>query len=136
MVLEFKTGPRKYELCEKTLALLQDYPGDVCIESFDPRIVRWFYKHAPRYVRGQLAQPAKDYPAAQGKILPVLLANGLTNIMCRPQFIAYKLGEKPFLVKCTEAMGAMDFCWTSRALTDKQDQDGIIFEQYRPELYL
>ena len=136
MVLEFKTGPRKYELCEKTLELLRDYPGDVCIESFDPRIVRWFYLHAPQYIRGQLAQPAEDYPPEQGKLLPLLLANGLTNVMCRPQFIAYKLGKKPFLIRCAEAMGAMDFCWTSRALTDKQAQDGIIFEQYRPDLYL
>ena len=49
MVLELKTGPRKYELCEKTYAELKGYVGDVCIESFDPRIVRWWKKNAPEY---------------------------------------------------------------------------------------
>ncbi len=136
MVLEFKTGPRKYELCEKTYEILKNYTGDVCIESFDPRIVRWFKKHAPGYVRGQLAQPAEFYPKEQGKVLPFLLANGLTNVMCRPQFIAYKLGKKPLLIRLAEKMGAMDFCWTSRSLLDKENQDGIIFEHYRPDLYL
>lgn len=135
MVLELKTGPRKYELCEKTYALLQGYVGDVCIESFDPRIVGWWKKNAPEYLRGQLAQPAEFYPD-QPKALAFLLAHSLTNFMGRPHFIAYKLGKKPLGTRIAELMGAMKFSWTSKSLTDKNDQDGIIFEQYNPDVYI
>ena len=49
VVLELKRrhdhlGPR---LCEKTLELIRNYPGPVCVQSFDPTLVRWFKKHAP-----------------------------------------------------------------------------------------
>lgn len=135
MVLEFKTGPRKYELCEKTVELLQDYPGDVCIESFDPRIVGWFKRNAPKYVRGQLAQPAEFYEGYP-KVMGVALANCMLNFLGRPHFIAYKLGDKPLGAKAAEAMGAMKFSWTSKSLLDKDVQDGIIFEHYSPDLYL
>ncbi len=135
MVLEFKTGPRKYELCEQTVELLKGYPGDVCIESFDPRIVRWFKKNAPEYIRGQLAQPTEFYEGYP-KPLGFALAHCLTNFMGRPHFVAYKLGKKPLGAKIAEAMGAMKFSWTSKSLLDKQAQDGIIFEHYSPDLYL
>lgn len=135
MVLELKTGPRKYELCEKTYALLQGYVGDVCIESFDPRIVRWWKKNAPEYIRGQLAQPAEFYEE-QPKILAFALAHSLTNFMGRPHFIAYKLGKKPLGTRIAELMGAMKFSWTSKNLLDKKAQDGIIFEHYNPDIYL
>ena len=135
MVLELKTGPRKYELCEKTYAELKGYVGDVCIESFDPRIVRWWKKNAPEYLRGQLAQPAEFYED-QPKPLAFALAHSLTNFMGRPHFIAYKLGKKPLGTRIAELMGAMKFSWTSKSLLDKQAQDGIIFEHYNPDLYL
>ena len=135
MVLELKTSPRKYELCEHTYALLKGYEGDVCIESFDPRIVGWWKKNAPEYIRGQLAQPMEFYEE-QSKPLAFMLANCLTNFMARPHFVAYKLGKKPLGVRIAEAMGAMKFSWTSKSLLDKQGQDGIIFEHYNPDLYL
>lgn len=135
MVLELKTGPRKYELCEKTYEILKDYVGDVCIESFDPRIVGWWKKNAPEYIRGQLAQPAEFYEG-QGESLAFALAHCLTNFLGRPHFIAYKLGKKPLGARLAEAMGAMKFSWTSRNLLDKDAQDGIIFEHYSPDVYL
>jgi len=51
LLVELKTGSRNRELCEKTYAILSDYPGEVCIESFNPMIVRWFKKHAKDLVR-------------------------------------------------------------------------------------
>ena len=33
-------------------------------------------------------------------------------------------------------MGAMKVCWTSTSHHDKKDNDAVIFEHYRPELYL
>ena len=136
IILEFKTCERRKELCEKTCAILRDYPGDVCIESFDPRILRWFKKNEPDYLRGQLACPPWDYGEAASKPLAFLMGNCLANFMGRPQFIAYKIGYKPLTVKAAEAMGAMRVCWTSTSHHDKKDNEAVIFEHYRPELYL
>ena len=132
MVLEIKTCPRKYELCQKVYELLKDYNGDVCIESFDPRIVGWWKKNAPEYIRGQLAQPMEKYDN-QPKILAFLLSNGLTNFIARPHFIAYHIGKKPLGIKIAEKMGAMKFSWTSReAGQQNKNDDGVIFEHYEP----
>jgi len=136
MVLELKTGKRNSELCKLTLDILKTYKGDVCIESFDPRIVSWFKKNAPQYMRGQLSQPAKDYKGSQPVYLCFFLSRLFTNVIARPHFIAYKLSKKPFSVKLCEKMGALKFSWTSRDINDKKDQDGIIFELYESDLYL
>jgi len=135
IVLEFKTGKRKYELCQKTYEILKTYKGDVCIESFDPRIVAWWKKNAPEYVRGQLAQPTKFYKD-QSVFLSFALANSLLNFLGRPHFVAYKLAKKPLGTLLCEMMGAMRFSWTSKDISDKTNQDGIIFEGYEPPAYL
>ena len=119
----------------KTLAELQQLSlCDYCIESFNPFIVRWFKINAPEVVRGQLANPPKDY---NGEVKPVtgfILGNVLLNFLARPQFIAYKIAPKPFPVKLCEALGAMKVCWTSHEWANEKGNDTVIFEFYKPKL--
>ena len=61
-----------------------------------------------------------------------IVGNVLTNVIARPQFIAYKIGPKPLSVRLCEAMGAVRAGWTSRAWTHERDYDIVIFEHYRP----
>ena len=134
LIVELKNGKRNEELCQKTYDILKNYSGDFCIESFNPFIVRWFRKNAPEIVRGQLASPPEDY---EGEVKPVtafLLGNTLLNFLSRPQFIAYKIAPKPFPVRFAEAMGAMKFCWTSHEWVNEKENDGVIFEFYKPKL--
>ena len=84
MIIELKTGRRNDELCEKGLALMRAYNGPYCIESFDPRIVRWFRKNAKDVLRGQLS----DAPASfrdEPKPLAFALGCLFTNVLARPQ---------------------------------------------------
>ncbi len=135
LVVELKTGPRNRELCEKTLALLEGYRGEVCIESFDPRIVAWFRRHAPGLLRGQLAAPMEEYTKdGRGKAQAFLLSRCLLNFLSRPQFIAYKIGPRPLIVRLSELLGAMKFGWTSHGPENEAGRDGVIFEFYRPRL--
>jgi len=137
IILEIKSGNRRALLCEKTCAILRDYPGDVCVECFDPRVLHWFRRHAPWYLRGQLAMPPSHYDKqTTSRWLAFLCGNCLMNFIGRPQFIAYEIGPKPLTVHLAEAMGAMRVCWTSRSHHDKQDNEAVIFEHYRPDLYL
>ena len=97
---------------------------------FSPDIVSW---HAARKtLRGQLSQPPKDYGKALNKPAAAIVGNVLTNVIARPQFIAYKIGPKPLSVRLCEAMGAARAGWTSRAWTHERDYDIVIFEHYRP----
>ena len=135
LVVELKTGPRNKELCEKTLALLEGYRGDVCIESFDPRIVAWFRRHAPQLLRGQLAAPVEEYTKdGRGKAQAFILSRCLLNFLARPQFIAYKIGPRPLIVRLSERLGALKFGWTSHGQENEAGRDGVIFEFYRPRL--
>ena len=135
LIVELKTGRRNRELCEKTHALLESYRGDVCIESFNPFIVTWFRLHAPDLVRGQLAMPYKRY-AGEGftKVQAFAMSHTLFNFLARPQFIAYRIGPRPPLVRLSEALGAMRIGWTSHEPRNEKGRDGVIFEFYRPKL--
>lgn len=136
LIVELKTGPRRRELCEKALALLQGYRGPFCIESFDPRIVGWFRRRAPGILRGQLAGPPATYhgvPPGGGFVLGNLLA----NLISRPEFIAYDNKPKPPLVRFVLRHGPLRVVWTARdpaahaALA--RENEMIIFEFYRPD---
>lgn len=134
LIVELKNGRSNRELCEKTYALLQDYHGEYCIESFNPFIVRWFRKNAPEIVRGQLANPIEGYNGEVNGITAFILSNVLLNFLARPQFIAYKIGPKPFTVRLCEALGAMKVCWTSHEWVNEKNYDVVIFEYYKPKL--
>ena len=138
LVVELKGGPRNAALCEKAAALLDAYDGVYCIESFYPGIVRWFKKHRPQTVRGQLSAGRKSFdllPAYKAMILGSLITNAAT----RPHFVAYhhtdvagRLG-----VAFYQWLGGKLVGWTVRD-TDNMDIwdgrfDAAIFEFFRPE---
>lgn len=139
LIVELKPGPRRAELCQKTLAALRGYAGPFCIESFDPRIVGWFRHNAPDVLRGQLAQPCAAY-RRDGMALPgaFALSRCLCNFWARPQFIAFGPGKKSLPVRLAGAMGAAGVRWTVRP--DEQPDldalhaefDVLIFEGFSP----
>lgn len=135
LIVELKTGPHNDELCEKTLAILKEYKGEYCVESFDPRIVRWFRMNAPEIVRGQLAMKPERYDASMPAWQRFALGNCLMNFMTRPHFIAYEIGDHPFLVQMEILMGAVKVGWTSHDNTHEGDHDMVIFEFYKPERF-
>ena len=133
LIVELKTGKRNRELCEKTYALLTDYRGDACVESFNPLIVGWFRLHAHDLLRGQLAAPMRNYKE-QSRPAAFLLSHCLLNVFGRPQFIAYKIGYRPPTVRLAERMGAMRVGWTSHEPKNEAHRDAVIFEFYRPKV--
>lgn len=132
IICELKTaGKKNRELSRKTYALLAAYDGDVCVESFDPRIVTWFRFHAPELLRGQLAQV--KYPE-QGAVKSFVLSHCLLNFLARPHFIAYQLAPRPLSVRLSELLGAIRVAWTSHEPKNEKGQDVVIFEFYRPNI--
>ena len=133
LVCEIKPRVRIKELCEKTLEHLRRFKGMFCIESFDPRITRWFCKEAPDIVRGLLAQTKDAY-----EHIPDFVKGFLSNCRllgyCKPDFVAYENVERPerVLKKCKKK-NIMLVAWTSRVPdVDQAKNDAVIFEGYRP----
>ena len=136
LIVELKTSPRRTELCEKAWEILRQYEGDYCIESFDPRIVAWFRKNAPEVVRGQLATQCDLFKNENDMSIfeAFALSRCLLNFLSRPNFIAYHIGKRPFLIKLMRSMGAMLFAWTPHDESDERKNDSVIFEFYEPEI--
>ena len=133
LIIELKHGPRDRELCEKTKAILDRYPGVFCVESFDPRIVLWFRLNAPEYIRGQLAHPAENYAHIVPPRTAELLAGCCFSRLNRPDFIAYKIGPRPARVLRMRREGILLIAWTSHdAEKDAQENDSVIFEYCSP----
>ena len=136
IIVELKGGGEWKELCEKTLAMLRTYRGAFCVESFDPFIVRWFYKHAPDILRGQLSEQYCYSSKTLKWYLSFAMSRVLSNVFVRPQFIAYRVGPRPFAVRLAERLGAMRVTWTARPSDDHdvltQINDAVIFEHYLP----
>ncbi|MCL1855117.1 MAG: glycerophosphodiester phosphodiesterase [Clostridia bacterium] len=71
------------------LEVLRDYTGPYCMESFHPLSVRYLKRHAPKVLRGQLADGGRWN--ADDMALPshFALKHLLVNMVGRPHFVAY-----------------------------------------------
>ena len=136
LIVELKYGPDWVLLCEATRRMLDEYRGPACVESFHPAMVRWFWRHEPTRLRGQLSEAACFSRQHVKWYLAFAMSRLMTNCLTRPQFIAYRVGPKPLSVRVCEAMGAMKVLWTAREMGDHgrhmQENDAVIFEGYRP----
>ncbi len=82
------------ELTKTACDMLSNYPGLYCIESFDPRCIRWLKKNRPDIVRGQLAHNSLHEPGKVPYILRFVMTNLLSNFWNVPDFIAYRYCDR------------------------------------------
>ena len=136
LIVELKYGPDADLLCEATRRMLDEYKGPACVESFHPAMVRWFWKHDPRRLRGQLSEAVCFSRKHLALPLSFMMSRLFTNCLTRPQFIAYRVGPKPLSVRAAEGMGAMKVLWTAREPEKHAERmaenHAVIFEGYRP----
>lgn len=97
LVVELKAERGNHDaLAAATCAMLDKYKVLYCIESFDPRCIRWLKRNRPEIVRGQLSEnflrhgDGGDMP----KALLWALGNLLTNCLAKPDFIAYRFSDR------------------------------------------
>ncbi len=135
MIVEIKPDKRIDELCAMTYAAMTAYGGPYCVESFHPMAVRWFRKHAPKIIRGQLA-----FGPGNGRETTVLfffLGTLIQNVLGRPDFIAYEAKtDKTLSMAIMRQCRPTLVCWTihSQAEMDAQRSryDLEIFDGFVP----
>ena len=136
VIIELKAGGDWRALCEKTRDALRGYRGDVCVESFHPLLVRWFRRHAPEFLRGQLSEAYRFSRRFLPWYSALMMSRLFCNFLTHPQFLAYRIGPKCLSVRIAEWLGAMRVSWTARPGDDwaklTRTSDCIIFEHCRP----
>ncbi len=125
-------------LCAAAWPLLQAHKGPVCIESFNPLMVRWFRQNQPQVIRGILSMKFGKSPKEVTPLQGYLLTALLTNFLTKPDFIAYQHTDShlfPFRV-CRYLFRATTIAWTIRNPEEQAaagaDFDTFIFEGYLP----
>ena len=138
LIIEIKIHENAAEVCAKADELIAAYKGPYCIESFDPRAVAWYKQNRPEVIRGQLSANFNTSEKKE-KFTEMLVHHLLTNVIARPDFIAYDHHAKDNFsrVLCTKLFGALPVAWTLRSQQEldaaKDDFDLFIFEQFIPK---
>ena len=140
VIIELKPeGGNHAALCEAACAAMEGFEGSWCMESFDPRVVRWLRKNRPEIIRGQLSENYLKKPQSKlPLILKFALAFHLENFLCRPDFIAYDFPTRKVLSNwlCRRLWGLEAVTWTLR--TPEEHETALkegwipIFENYIP----
>lgn len=133
LIVELKpAGGNHAALTEATCKMLDGYNGPYFLESFDPRCVLWLKKNRPELIRGQLAY---DYVRYAGKKLPFvlkfILTHQLENFLIKPDFVAYRFGDRKtlgnYLVR--KLWGVQGVTWT---LQNPQEHETAVSENWIP----
>lgn len=138
LVIELKAASNHGALVDAAMNVLKTYNGDYCIESFDPRCLWHLKKRYPDVVRGQLSQNFFKSEEKLSGVTKFLLTYLLTNLLTRPDFVAYKFTDRNCLsvTLARKLWRLQGVVWT---LTDNEQhkqalQEGYlpIFENYEP----
>lgn len=138
LLVELKGDSGDDALCWRVAPMLDAYGGEFCVESFNPLLLRWFVKHRPDVVRGQLVTNLFAEGRGGSKLLNFALTHMLLNFLSRPDFIAcdgrYQK-DLSFWI-CKRFFRAPFFMWTVRKkeLLEYNHRRGnrSIFEGFEP----
>ena len=134
LIVEYKLDRPLTKVCELGNELLSRYQGDYCIESFHPFALMWYKKHRPDVLRGQLSgKLSKETKDSKKKIYYSLVSYLLTNILTRPDFIAYDHRYvKNISRRVCKWLGALSVTYTVKSVERyeevKNDFDLFIFD--------
>ena len=119
ILVELKGESTDAALCPRVAALLRDYNGAYCIESFNPLLVGQMKKHLPRAYRGLLYTNVCREKKSRSALNIALTCMAL-NFLAKPNFIAYNQIDRSALPVriCTSLFRAPRFVWTVRSAQD------------------
>lgn len=140
LIIEYKLDQVQTKVCELGNELLtayeQKYNAPYCIESFHPLAVIWYKKNRPDVIRGQLSKEFFKDKEHDGQPHLILLAFLLSNVVSRPDFIAYQHTDyKNISRRLCKMMGALSVTWTIKSTEQyekvKNHFDLFIFDSCR-----
>lgn len=140
LLVELKGEAANAALCPKVAAILDEYKGEWCVESFNPILVRWFYKNRPRVVRGLLSTNLIKEKRSGSRLLNFALSALWLTFLCRPHFHAFDkhYPRRLALLVGVRLFGAAPFVYTVKNEEEYRRfiADGIspIFDEFQPKV--
>ncbi len=139
LIIELKIEFKDLAVCPIVDALLKDYKGVYCIESFNPLGIIWYRRHRPEIFRGQLSdQFHRDKPEEFKGALYFILTNLFFNFLAKPDFIAFnrKYSKSFSMQVCRHLYKCVTAAWTIKDQQQleqaKEDFDIYIFDSFIP----
>lgn len=137
LIIEYKLDRPLTKVCEFGNEVLRKYQGGYCIESFHPFALMWYKEHRPDVIRGQLSgNLAKEAKNTKLKMVYTLVTYLLTNVLTRPDFVAYDHRYKDNISRrVCRALGALSVTYTIKSAERyeevKNEFDLFIFDSCR-----
>lgn len=138
LIIEIKVEWMDISVCPVVDAMLRNYQGVYCIESFNPMVLTWYRRYHNEVMRGQLASAyLKD--GEQKGFLYFCLGNLMMNWTTKPDFIAYNHQYAGNLSRriCRGLYKNLAVAWTIRNEEElakaKKSFDLIIFDSFIPK---
>ena len=127
-------------LTDAAMALLKNWHGAYCVESFHPGVLLRLKEKYPEVIRGQLSQNFMKDSEVNGLSLPVrfALTHLLTTGLTKPDFIAYNWQDRGnvSLRLMKKLYHVHEVAWTvrDRETMEALEADGVppIFEKFVP----
>lgn len=131
-ILEYKLDRVQTKVCELSNELLKNYKGAYCVESFHPLAPMWYKKNRPDVLRGQLA--TNFWKEGDKRIITLFPQFLLSNVIARPDFIAYHHSDSNLSLVLNRLLGAFMVTWTIQSEEDykkvKDKYDIFIFDSF------
>ena len=143
LVVELKAERGNHDaLAAAACEVLDRFRVLYCIESFDPRCIRWLKKNRPEIVRGQLSENFLRHGDGGNmpKVLLWALGNLLTNCLAKPDFIAYRFSDRNnFCLRwCRLVYRVQEINWTIITKEEMREAESagnlVIFQDFDPRL--
>ncbi len=122
LLVELKGESGNTALCPAVAAILDEYEGEWCVESFNPLLLRWFKKHRKNAVRGLLSTDLIKEKKSGSQVLNFALSALWLTFLCRPAFHAWdKHYPRRVALRCgIGCFGAASFVYTVK---DKEEYE-------------
>lgn len=136
ILIDIKNRNKAGRLEKLLMQELENYKGDIAIQSFNPFSIGWFAKNAPHIIRGQLHTDLKNKKLNQ--ITKLLLKEIIFNFFSRPHFIAMDIRcMSQYILYKYKRIKIPILFWTIKKQKDysklKDVCDNIIFENFIPD---
>lgn len=137
LIVEIKSEKTDVSFCTVIDQMLRAYPGEYCIESFNPLVLLWYRRNHNSVVRGQLASNFR-IDGEHRNLIYFFMTHLLLNIFTAPDFIAYnhQFKEEPGRRICRTLYGHPAVAWTIRSSDElekmRKEFDVFIFENFLP----
>ena len=134
LLIEIKNQDKVGEFEKRVLDLLKNYKGEYAIQSFNPYTLKWFYEHAPKIWRGQLASYFKGEKLSLFK-KHILRRLGMKKYT-HQNFVSYDISNLPN--RFTKKLEIPLLTWTVKKQQDYikalQYSDNVIFDSFEPKI--